>query len=291
MKDKKRFIYKMIFVAGVVLMLIYAFLPLIKITDGSEFGIEGENLKLGVVSMTFIGSALSVFGEAFGELGITAGILKLLMLVMYWIPFVITLAGLILSFVGKMSKTVMGMTIVNSIYFLIFNLGLHKAMKSIIKLADAVSYDEASEYVNIPVIPVILLIISILLCVAAAILLSRGGSQSKAKAVGGANIKCIAGAGDMSGARVGLPDNESIIIGRDPAEASFVVFDSKVSRKHCAVEFSKAENRAYVTDLSSNGTRLGDGTRLTKGLRTPVADGTVIVLSPASKFVIELPAK
>lgn len=101
-------------------------------------------------------------------------------------------------------------------------------------------------------------------------------------------IKCVAG--DVKGARKEIIAGAKIIIGRDPTSADFIVDknnpSSKISRTHCAIEYEPAKNIYFVTDLSSNGTMLGDGTKLIKGVRTPVKRDSIIVLSNTAQFIV-----
>ena len=97
--------------------------------------------------------------------------------------------------------------------------------------------------------------------------------------------------GDRAGARKELLNGESIIIGRDPQVADFVVDrateGSRVSRRHCEVQYVAEHNVFYVTDLSSNGTTLEDGTKLLANVKTPIKRGTIIILPKDVRFIVK----
>lgn len=89
----------------------------------------------------------------------------------------------------------------------------------------------------------------------------------------------VAESGDYAGAEFELSDGETLVLGRDPAMCSIVFEDYNVSRQHCAIRYNAAENRYYVTDLSSNGTFLEDGIRLQPQTETAVERGEKVYLS------------
>lgn len=88
-----------------------------------------------------------------------------------------------------------------------------------------------------------------------------------------------------------MPPGEVVSIGRIPNMVSLAVDtgnqNSKVSRKHCEIEFNEELDTYYVIDVSSNGTSLADGTRLIRGARTPVRRGTEVILPDNNKFILE----
>jgi len=78
-----------------------------------------------------------------------------------------------------------------------------------------------------------------------------------------------------------LDNDEELIIGRD-AMLSHIVITSgaeKISRKHITVSFDSYDNVYTVTDNSSNGTYLADGTRLVANIPVKLQRGTVIYLA------------
>lgn len=87
--------------------------------------------------------------------------------------------------------------------------------------------------------------------------------------------------GTMQGIKIPLDDNVPLNIGKDPQCAAIVIDKqfTSVSRLHCSVMYSRQYNKYFVTDSSSNGTYLDDGTRLQKGVRTPVDKMRVLKLA------------
>lgn len=76
----------------------------------------------------------------------------------------------------------------------------------------------------------------------------------------------LASKGEYKGGKISLPDNNEIIIGKDPAVASIVISGKykKVSRKHCGI--IRKGYFFYVKDYSLNGTFMSfDGTRMQSG--------------------------
>lgn len=95
-------------------------------------------------------------------------------------------------------------------------------------------------------------------------------------------MKCIEGS--LKGAAVKMNDGEPIVIGTSAADASFVLTDRTVSRKHCEIVYLASIDKYSVTDFSTNGTRLADGTRLPKNIPYNVDRYSVLVLSENSKL-------
>ncbi|MCL2136725.1 MAG: FHA domain-containing protein [Coriobacteriia bacterium] len=104
--------------------------------------------------------------------------------------------------------------------------------------------------------------------------LSRMGSKGST----GGTIVGIAGM--YKYATINVQQGEALIFGRD-AVLSHLVIDQnaeKVSRKHCEVEFLTDGANWQVTDYSTNGTFLADGTRLEKNKPIRLPSGTEIYL-------------
>ncbi|MDR0519109.1 MAG: DUF805 domain-containing protein [Clostridiales Family XIII bacterium] len=80
---------------------------------------------------------------------------------------------------------------------------------------------------------------------------------------------------------------EELVIGRDAA-FSHVVIDTnaeKISRKHVSVGYDASERMYVVTDFSSNGTYMNNGTRLTANVAMKLPAGSVIYLAkPDNSF-------
>ncbi len=61
-----------------------------------------------------------------------------------------------------------------------------------------------------------------------------------------------------------LPKNMPMVIGRASDKCNIVFDAANVSRMHCTIAYDDKNNCFYLTDVSSNGTLLLSGTRLTK---------------------------
>jgi uncharacterized membrane protein YhaH (DUF805 family) len=113
-----------------------------------------------------------------------------------------------------------------------------------------------------------------------------GGGPGGYQAPGG--YSAAAGVGNIIGlsgmyANVNFPieNYEEIVIGRDAA-LSHVVIDTnaeKISRKHVSIGYDPNERMYIVTDYSSNGTYLNNGTRLTPNTAVKLTPGSVIYLA------------
>lgn len=92
-------------------------------------------------------------------------------------------------------------------------------------------------------------------------------------------------AGAYTDAKFDLVDGAELIFGRSPQDAN-IVFDqtaTDVSRKHCSVRYDGRARQYVVTDYSTTGTYLENGTRLESGQPKQVACGTVIYLGSTRK--------
>lgn len=76
-----------------------------------------------------------------------------------------------------------------------------------------------------------------------------------------------------------LYQGEEIIIGRDRMQSQIVVKNSTISRKHCGIRFDEKEQCYYVCDYSSNGTFIGNWTKLAKGEWVKVGRETLVQLT------------
>lgn len=103
------------------------------------------------------------------------------------------------------------------------------------------------------------------------------------------NLRCISG--DICGTEIEMRPGEVITVGRRPEFASLVVDQNnpkkQVSKRHFEVEFAAEINGYYLTDTSSNGTILGDGTKLIRGVKTPVKRGSIVILPHDIKFMLD----
>lgn len=84
--------------------------------------------------------------------------------------------------------------------------------------------------------------------------------------------------GEYAGVKFKLTDGETLVLGRDPALCNIVFRDQNISRRHCAVRYSAAQDRYYVMDLSKNGTFLENGVRLRPQTEIALGRGSKIYL-------------
>ena len=87
--------------------------------------------------------------------------------------------------------------------------------------------------------------------------------------------------GMYKGAAFPIPENEELIFGRDAAFCHVVITENaeKISRKHVTISFDPNNNVYVVTDNSSNGTYLADGSRLVANIPVRLRRGTIIYLA------------
>lgn len=88
-----------------------------------------------------------------------------------------------------------------------------------------------------------------------------------------------------------MPD-APIVIGRDKTQATLLMSDSKISRKHVTIAFNSATNSYIVTDHSSYGVfNVDTGARLVKEQPTSMPAGTRLQLSDSAQMFILLDSK
>jgi len=99
--------------------------------------------------------------------------------------------------------------------------------------------------------------------------------------LGEGDASIIGIAGMYKGVTFPLESDEELIVGRDAMLAHIVITENaeKISRKHITVSFDSYDNVYTVTDHSSNGTYLADGTRLVANIPVKLQRGTVIYLA------------
>ena len=98
---------------------------------------------------------------------------------------------------------------------------------------------------------------------------------------GDGEASIIGVSGMYKGVTFPLDSDEELIIGRDAMLSHIVITENaeKVSRKHITVSFDSYDNVYTVTDHSSNGTYLTDGTRLVANIPVKLQRGTIVYLA------------
>ena len=97
-------------------------------------------------------------------------------------------------------------------------------------------------------------------------------------------LRCLNG--ELAGASIILDNNHEIVIGRQADRSNIVLSSPKVSRAHCSISYDYMADQFYITDLSSNGTKLMNGSKLLSGKKTPVANNTQFELPDKSRFIV-----
>lgn len=87
--------------------------------------------------------------------------------------------------------------------------------------------------------------------------------------------------GMFGGARIPIAHGDEIVIGRDAESCHIILEGQSISRKHCVIRYDGKTGHYMVTDYSSNGTFLGNGSRLPKETPTPLSPGAVLWIGDA----------
>lgn len=84
-----------------------------------------------------------------------------------------------------------------------------------------------------------------------------------------------------------VPVGRTLLIGRDSARCQLVypLEMTRISRVHVKIVYDETEKQFTVTDLSTNGVFLQDGTRLPKGVGMPFPAGTRLMLSNSEELI------
>ena len=95
-------------------------------------------------------------------------------------------------------------------------------------------------------------------------------------------VQCTKGVALGQGFR--LPAHSKVVIGKNPAKATLVINDSRVSNVHCSIQYNVQNNTYVVTDHSTNGTFV-NGVRLQKDVPMSYPAGTILVLVDGSNEI------
>ena len=87
-----------------------------------------------------------------------------------------------------------------------------------------------------------------------------------------------------------IPADREMSVGRDFKSCDLVVYGNPISRKHCTVTYSSQSNCFLLTDYSSNGTYLADGTRMQPGAVYALDAGSVVLLA-SQDYIMEMGVK
>lgn len=103
--------------------------------------------------------------------------------------------------------------------------------------------------------------------------------QKKLKTVP-ARLKCISG--EYTGAEIPIQDKNPVIIGKNSAVAHIILSNSYISGNHCSIRYDADRKKFVVTDTSTNGTYLENGTKLPKNVDSFLPEGSIILLGNGS---------
>ncbi|MEE0419094.1 MAG: FHA domain-containing protein [Lachnospiraceae bacterium] len=92
--------------------------------------------------------------------------------------------------------------------------------------------------------------------------------------------------GQYKDAVIPVRSGEEIILGRDKGQCHLIFENPHVSRVHCGIRYNPGENKYLITDYSTNGTFLKDGSRIEKNQPVKCRRGTVIVLGKSQEEFI-----
>ena len=139
---------------------------------------------------------------------------------------------------------------------------------------------------SMTVVPFLALLFAITGVLAAPAHITSAGTPSKdtaGESAGTAGI--ITGiSGAYKGASFAIADGETLTFGRDPAICHVVFDSSNISRAHCSIRYSAAENSYYVKDTSRNGTYYEDGIRMQPQRESAVTAGEKIYLDDPNEM-------
>ncbi|MBP3634465.1 MAG: FHA domain-containing protein [Oscillospiraceae bacterium] len=92
----------------------------------------------------------------------------------------------------------------------------------------------------------------------------------------GSGLICLAG--EYRGITIPMISGAKVTLGRDATFCNLVLSGSKISRKHCEIEYLGVGGKYRVTDYSTNGVFVKGGSKLDRGTAVELSSGTVICL-------------
>lgn len=114
---------------------------------------------------------------------------------------------------------------------------------------------------------------------------SNGNDRTEAYGIGmGGALQCVVG--EYAGAEIPLQPGMELVIGRNSEMSQLVLSDMDISRKHCSIRYSPAEQSYYITDFSTYGVYINDGARMPQGIAERYPSGTKLTLGQGSNVFI-----
>lgn len=90
--------------------------------------------------------------------------------------------------------------------------------------------------------------------------------------------------GEYAGAEIRIEEGETIYIGRSREICNLVLGNSRVSRKHCSISYSSADDKYLITNYSLNGTFLSNGQLLKPEQVYYLPHGTIFRINEEEEF-------
>lgn len=219
-------------------------------------------------------------------------ICKVLGVVTYAIPVLVLVIAAVIIIKHKTTKFALGILDTTILFSTIYNIIFFWCFKAIenyilVEISQSFNIAVGNDIFHASIIPFAIFIVGAILCLVASNLLVNKEYDCKV-VVKKTDPVITFIAGELKDAKIPLKDGIPQIIGRETENSNIVLSnDSTVSRIHCKIEYSKFDKKVYITDYSSNGTAIENGGRLQKNEKQPITSGTVIVLSPYTKFIVE----
>ena len=281
----RKLIMALIYCAAVVLSVVALFIPVMNL--------EGLG-SLNMLDVYGFGSTLATLGS---ETDLDGGIaiLRFMSIYFIWLPLIMLVISAVLIFFKRKTELGfgIGIAVIPSVLFL--NIGNILAIDILSGLYQEESLWDDGEYFSY--MPFVLNIIAALAIFAVIVIMfiqEKDGKMYHAPkpepAYGLVRITngTLAGSSVTSPTSAKLMDMTPLKIGRGPGVDITIVNAAKsVSKQHCVIMYDSNECKYYVTDISSYGTSLGNGTKLVKNMKTPVAKGTVVTLAGKEQLSLE----
>lgn len=281
----KKLIMALIYFAAVILSVVALFIPVMDL--------EGLG-SLNMLDIYGFGSTLATLGY---EAGLDGGIaiLRFMSIYFIWLPLIMLIISAVLIFFKRKTELGfgIGIAVIPSVLFL--NIGNIFAIDILSGLYQEEELWDDGEYFSY--MPFVLNIIAALAILAVIVMMFIQEKDVKMcpapkpePAYGSVRITngTLSGSSVISPTTAKLMDMTPVKIGRGPGVDITIINAAKsVSKQHCVIMYNSNECQYYVTDISSYGTSIGNGTRLVKNMKTPVAKGTVVTLAGKEQLSLE----
>lgn len=284
---QKKLIMALIYCAAVVLSVVALFIPVMNL--------EGLG-SLNMLDVYGFGSTLATFGS---ETDLDGGIaiLRFMSIYFIWLPLIMLVISAVLIFFKRKTELGfgIGIAVIPSVLFL--NIGNILAIDILSGLYQEESLWDDGEYFSyMPFVLNIIAALAILAVIVIMLMQEKDGKMCPAQkpepayAYGSVRITngTLSGSSVTSPTTAKLMDMTPLKIGRGPGVDITIVNAAKsVSKQHCVIMYNSNECKYYVTDISSYGTSIGNGTKLVKNMKTPVAKGTIVTLAGKEQLSLE----